>query len=162
MDQAIEFQTRGKICRVHYHHLDHMKKMKVSVVITPLEYETSSQVAVTALRESLAGVNSLPFGLLMILTPLFMQIYVALKIQKSAQQFAQAALHEIEPLQAAADSDQANTKSVVRLIDDFKHAVVDFGNCCWDDNKFAEEIQTGQYRAPEVILMPGYSFSVDI
>uniref|UniRef100_A0A1J3HD97 non-specific serine/threonine protein kinase n=2 Tax=Noccaea caerulescens TaxID=107243 RepID=A0A1J3HD97_NOCCA len=237
--------------------------------------------------------------------------YVALKIQKSAQQFAQAALHEIELLQAAADGDPANTKCVVRLIDDFKHAgpngqhfcmvleflgdsllrlirynhykgmelnkvreickciltgldylhrelrmihsdlkpenillcssidpakdpvrsgvtpilekpegnqngtatlnliekklkrrakravakiserrvsmvgamgeeeassksersldgidmrckVVDFGNACWADKQFAEEIQTRQYRAPEVILKSGYSFSVDM
>ncbi|KAJ4868345.1 Protein kinase superfamily protein [Raphanus sativus] len=43
-------------------------------------------------------------------------------IQKSAQQFAQAALHEIEFLSAAADGDLQNTKCVVRLIDHFKHA----------------------------------------
>lgn len=231
-----------------------------------------------------------------------------MKIQKSAQHFSQAALHEIELLQAAADGDTENTKCVVRLIDDFKHAgpngqhlcmvveflgdsllrlikynrykamelnkvreickciltgldylhrelgmihsdlkpenillcstidaakdpirsgltpilekpegnqngaatmnliekklkrrarravakisgrrvsivglsetptktvrsldgidvkckVVDFGNACWADNKFAEEIQTRQYRAPEVILQSGYSFSVDM
>lgn len=237
-----------------------------------------------------------------------LQTYVALKIQKSALQFAQAALHEIELLQAAADGDPANTKCVVRLIDEFRHAgpngqhlcmvleflgdsllrlikynrykgmgldkvreickciltgldymhrelgiihsdlkpenillcstidpakdpirsgltpilekpegnqngtatmniiekklkrrakraaakisgrrvsivglsetptktkrslngidmrckVVDFGNACWADNKFAEEIQTRHYRAPEVILQSGYSFSVDM
>ncbi|KFK30188.1 hypothetical protein AALP_AA7G229500 [Arabis alpina] len=237
--------------------------------------------------------------------------YVALKIQKSAQQFAQAALHEIEFLSAAADGDVENTKCVVRLIDHFKHTgpngqhlcmvleflgdsllrlirynrykglkldkvreicrciltgldylhrelgmihsdlkpenillcstidsakdpvrsgvtpvlekpegnanggastmnmiekklkrrakravakiserrgsmvgtlgeegssktercldgidmrckVVDFGNACWADKQFAEEIQTRQYRAPEVILKSGYSFSVDM
>ncbi|VVB10175.1 unnamed protein product [Arabis nemorensis] len=237
--------------------------------------------------------------------------YVALKIQKSAQQFAQAALHEIEFLSAAADGDLENNKCVVRLIDHFKHTgpngqhlcmvleflgdsllrlirynrykglkldkvreicrciltgldylhrelgmihsdlkpenillcstidpakdpvrsgltpvlekpegnanggasttnliekklkrrakravakiserrvsmmgttgeetssktarcvdgidmrckVVDFGNACWADKQFAEEIQTRQYRAPEVILKSGYSFSVDM
>ncbi|GAU50994.1 hypothetical protein TSUD_186230 [Trifolium subterraneum] len=40
--------------------------------------------------------------------------------------------------------------------------VVDFGNACWADKPFAEEIQTRQYRAPEVILQAGYSFSVDM
>ena len=40
--------------------------------------------------------------------------------------------------------------------------VVDFGNACWADKKFAEEIQTRQYRAPEVVLHSGYSFSVDM
>ncbi|KAE8707176.1 SRSF protein kinase 1 [Hibiscus syriacus] len=232
--------------------------------------------------------------------------YVALKIQKSAQQFAQAALHEIEVIRSIADGDPSNSKCVVRLIDHFKHTgpngqhlcmvleflgdsllqlirfnrykglelnkvreickcvlialdflhrelgiihtdlkpenvlllstidppkdpirsgltpilerpeggtlnggstmntiekklkqrarraianissrrgsmggealkparcldgidmrckVVDFGNACWADKRFAEEIQTRQYRAPEVILQSGYSFSVDM
>ncbi|KAG8662895.1 hypothetical protein MANES_01G155800v8 [Manihot esculenta] len=48
--------------------------------------------------------------------------YVALKIQKSAVQFAEAALHEIEVLSAIAHGDPSNSKCVVRLIDHFKHA----------------------------------------
>ncbi|KAL6560869.1 hypothetical protein OROHE_006046 [Orobanche hederae] len=48
--------------------------------------------------------------------------YVALKIQKSAPQFAQAALHEIEILSAIAAGDPSNSKSVVRLVDHFKHS----------------------------------------
>lgn len=48
--------------------------------------------------------------------------YVALKIQKSAPEFAQAALHEIELLSAIASGDPSNTKCVVRLVDHFKHA----------------------------------------
>ncbi|XP_059280870.1 uncharacterized protein LOC132034491 isoform X2 [Lycium ferocissimum] len=233
--------------------------------------------------------------------------YVALKIQKSAPQFAQAALHEIEVLSAIADSDPSNSKYVVRLVDHFKHTgpngqhpcmvleflgdsllrlvkynrykgleldkvreickciltgldylhrelgiihtdlklenvlllstinatkdpirsgttpilerpegipnggatmniiekklkqrarraaarisgrrasmggvrggvktnrsldgidlrckVVDFGNACWVDKQFAQEIQTRQYRSPEVILQSGYSFSADM
>ncbi|XP_057542267.1 uncharacterized protein LOC130820774 [Amaranthus tricolor] len=47
--------------------------------------------------------------------------FVALKIQKSAQQFAQAALHEIEILSAIAEGEQSHSKCVVRLIDHFKH-----------------------------------------
>lgn len=45
---------------------------------------------------------------------------------------------------------------------DMRCKVVDFGNACWADKQFAEEIQTRQYRAPEVILKSGYSFSVDM
>ncbi|KAI3956212.1 hypothetical protein MKW98_008730 [Papaver atlanticum] len=45
---------------------------------------------------------------------------------------------------------------------DLRCKVVDFGNACWADQQFAEEIQTRQYRAPEVILGAGYSFSVDM
>ncbi|KAJ8429626.1 hypothetical protein Cgig2_006867 [Carnegiea gigantea] len=48
--------------------------------------------------------------------------YVALKIQKSAPQFAQAALHEIEVLSAIANGDPTNSKYVVQLIDHFKHS----------------------------------------
>lgn len=40
--------------------------------------------------------------------------------------------------------------------------VVDFGNACWEDQQFAEEIQTRQYRAPEVILRSGYSTAADM
>ncbi|KAL8143441.1 hypothetical protein V2J09_016473 [Rumex salicifolius] len=47
--------------------------------------------------------------------------YVALKIQKSAPQFAQAALHEIEILSAITDGDPTNSKCTVQLIDHFKH-----------------------------------------
>ncbi|CAM8905107.1 unnamed protein product [Rhodiola kirilowii] len=48
--------------------------------------------------------------------------YVALKIQKSAAQFAQAALHEIEVLSAVANGDPSNVKCVLHLIDHFKHS----------------------------------------
>ncbi|KAK7309415.1 hypothetical protein RJT34_06123 [Clitoria ternatea] len=45
---------------------------------------------------------------------------------------------------------------------DVRCKIVDFGNACWADKQFAEEIQTRQYRAPEVILKAGYSFSTDM
>ncbi|OAY62985.1 SRSF protein kinase 1-like [Ananas comosus] len=45
---------------------------------------------------------------------------------------------------------------------DLRCKIVDFGNACWGDRQFATEIQTRQYRAPEVILGAGYSFSVDM
>ncbi|KAI9109670.1 hypothetical protein K1719_019300 [Acacia pycnantha] len=45
---------------------------------------------------------------------------------------------------------------------DVRCKIVDFGNACWADKRIAEEIQTRQYRAPEVILQAGYSFSVDM
>lgn len=40
--------------------------------------------------------------------------------------------------------------------------IVDFGNACWVDHHFTEEIQTRQYRAPEVILGCGYNTKADI
>jgi len=51
-----------------------------------------------------------------------LQRFVALKIQKSARDYAQAALHEIELLSAVAKGDPTNSKCVLRLLDHFKHA----------------------------------------
>jgi serine/threonine protein kinase len=51
-----------------------------------------------------------------------LQRFVALKIQKSARDYAQAALHEIELLSAAAKADPTNSKCVLQLLDHFKHA----------------------------------------
>lgn len=48
--------------------------------------------------------------------------YIALKIQKSAPEFAEGALHEIEVLTAIANGDPSNSKCVIRLLDHFKHA----------------------------------------
>lgn len=45
---------------------------------------------------------------------------------------------------------------------DFRCKIVDLGNACWADKQIAEEIQTRQYRAPEVIIQSGYSFPVDM
>jgi serine/threonine-protein kinase SRPK3 len=43
-----------------------------------------------------------------------------------------------------------------------KCKIVDFGNSCWSDQQHAREIQTRQYRAPEVIIGSGYSCSADM
>lgn len=40
--------------------------------------------------------------------------------------------------------------------------LVDFGNACWKTKHFTEDIQTRQYRAPEVILGCGYDAKADI
>lgn len=45
---------------------------------------------------------------------------------------------------------------------DLRCKIVDFGNACWADKQFTDFIQTRQYRAPEIILGAGYSFSVDM
>ncbi|OEL36022.1 Serine/threonine-protein kinase SRPK, partial [Dichanthelium oligosanthes] len=63
--------------------------------------------------------NNLLIGILQLQ---ILQRFVALKIQKSARDYAHAALHEIELLSAAAKADPTNSKCVVRLLDHFKHA----------------------------------------
>jgi serine/threonine protein kinase len=40
--------------------------------------------------------------------------------------------------------------------------VVDLGNACWVDRHFTEDVQTRQYRAPEVTLGAGYGTSADL
>ncbi|KAH0936122.1 hypothetical protein HID58_013239 [Brassica napus] len=62
---------------------------------------------------------------------------------------------------SASGEASSNTERSLDVID-MRCKVVDFGNACWADKMFAEEIQTRQYRAPEVILKSGYSFSVDM
>jgi len=43
-----------------------------------------------------------------------------------------------------------------------KLKVVDLGNACWVNEHFTEEIQTRQYRSPEVIIGAGYDTSADV
>ncbi|XP_028808103.1 SRSF protein kinase 1 [Neltuma alba] len=48
--------------------------------------------------------------------------YVALKIQKSAQRYTEAAMDEIKILKQIAEGDLDDKKSVVKLLDHFKHS----------------------------------------
>lgn len=43
-----------------------------------------------------------------------------------------------------------------------KAVVVDFGNACWTHKHFTDDIQTRQYRAPEVILGAKYDTAADM
>ncbi|XP_061337689.1 uncharacterized protein LOC133284639 isoform X3 [Gastrolobium bilobum] len=45
---------------------------------------------------------------------------------------------------------------------DLKCKLVDFGNACWTYKQFTNDIQTRQYRCPEVILGSKYSISADL
>ncbi|TDH65343.1 hypothetical protein CCR75_003595 [Bremia lactucae] len=40
--------------------------------------------------------------------------------------------------------------------------ICDLGNACWTSKRFTDDIQTRQYRCPEVILHKGYDTSADI
>lgn len=55
----------------------------------------------------------------------------------------------------------------VAELDIFNHPevsfkVVDLGNACWVEKHFSDDIQTRQYRAPEVIIGADYGTSTDI
>ena len=47
-----------------------------------------------------------------------------------------------------------NTKEA--QFDNFKLKIADLGNACWTHHHFQPEIQTRQYRSPEVILGINY------
>ncbi len=47
------------------------------------------------------------------------------------------------------------------LSDDFKIKIADLGNGCWTHHHFQPEIQTRQYRSPEVILGINYNETAD-
>ena len=55
----------------------------------------------------------------------------------------------------------------VKSLDLFSHKdvvykVVDLGNACWTHTHFSDDIQTRQYRSPEVMIGSGYDTSSDI
>ncbi|KPI83201.1 putative serine/threonine-protein kinase putative protein kinase [Leptomonas seymouri] len=48
-------------------------------------------------------------------------------------------------------------------VERFHHVILaDFGNSCWTYKQFTDEVQTRQYRCPEVILGEPYSTPIDI
>ncbi|KAL9252237.1 kinase dsk1-like protein [Drosera capensis] len=56
--------------------------------------------------------------------------YVALKVQKSAQHYTEAAMDEITILKQIADGDPDDTKCVVKLLDHFKHSGANGNHVC--------------------------------
>ncbi|XP_015963514.1 uncharacterized protein LOC107487397 [Arachis duranensis] len=84
-------------------------------------------------------------------------------IEKRLRRRAKRAVAKISEKRSSmgvAGEEQKSTRNIDGI--DMRCKIVDFGNACWADKQFAEEIQTRQYRAPEVILQSGYSFSVDM
>lgn len=81
-------------------------------------------------------------------------------IEKKLKRRARRAVAKISERRASMGGAPKSERNLDGI--DVRCKVVDFGNACWADKQFAEEIQTRQYRAPEVILQSGYSFSVDM
>eukprot|EP01101_Sappina_pedata_P003728 TRINITY_DN1504_c0_g1_i1.p1 TRINITY_DN1504_c0_g1~~TRINITY_DN1504_c0_g1_i1.p1 ORF type:complete len:428 (+),score=133.51 TRINITY_DN1504_c0_g1_i1:38-1285(+) len=57
---------------------------------------------------------------------------------------------------------EANVGDKFIVPDCLKIKIVDLGNACWVDKHFTTDIQTRQYRAPEVILGSKYDTTVDL
>lgn len=81
------------------------------------------------------------------------------KLKKKAKR-ARARISERRGVMLEAPARERTRRSLEGI--DFRCKIVDFGNACWADKQFAEEIQTRQYRSPEVIIGSGYSFPADI
>lgn len=69
-------------------------------------------------------------------------------------------------LQKTSDEMQRLCDEVIKM-DLFNHTnveykIADLGNACWVDKHFSDEIQTRQYRSPEVIIGTGYHTSADM
>lgn len=61
--------------------------------------------------------------------------------------------------------DQERKSNALLLEKEYLHAnvkIVDLGNACWTHKHFTDDIQTRQYRAPEVLLGAKYDTSADI
>mmetsp|Transcript_38712 Transcript_38712/g.34412 ORF Transcript_38712/g.34412 Transcript_38712/m.34412 type:complete len:242 (+) Transcript_38712:2-727(+) len=50
----------------------------------------------------------------------------------------------------------------IRLDEDIRIKIVDFGNACWTDKHFTDNIQTREYRSPEAIIGAPYKANTDI
>ncbi|XP_009415298.2 uncharacterized protein LOC103996168 [Musa acuminata AAA Group] len=54
------------------------------------------------------------------------------------------------------------TRKRLAMEADLRCKIVDFGNACWTYKQFTSDIQTRQYRCPEVIIGSKYSTSADM
>jgi serine/threonine-protein kinase SRPK3 len=63
--------------------------------------------------------------------------------------------------QASKRGNRSNRQQLLASIE-LKCKLVDFGNACWTYKQFTNDIQTRQYRCPEVILGSKYSTSADL
>ncbi|GMH14933.1 hypothetical protein Nepgr_016774 [Nepenthes gracilis] len=85
-------------------------------------------------------------------------------IEKKLKRRAKRAVAGISVRRVSMGGALVETPKPQRSVDgiDLRCKIVDFGNACWIDKQIMEEIQTRQYRAPEVILQSGYSSSADL
>lgn len=88
--------------------------------------------------------------------------------QQSGQQASTAGVPST-PAPASAPAAQQEVlvyeSRVLQTVEDLltaKAVVVDFGNACWTHKHFTDDIQTRQYRSPEVILGAKYDTAADM
>jgi len=68
---------------------------------------------------------------------------------------------DLSLLQVPEDS-SIDSKSAPVVNENIKVKIADLGNACWIHKHFSTEIQTRQYRGPEVILGISYNYTADV
>jgi len=62
-------------------------------------------------------------------------------------------------------TEERGPRNTTKLDNEYRHAklkIVDLGNACWTYKHFTDDIQTRQYRAPEVLIGASYDTSADM
>uniref|UniRef100_A0A7N0VD67 non-specific serine/threonine protein kinase n=1 Tax=Kalanchoe fedtschenkoi TaxID=63787 RepID=A0A7N0VD67_KALFE len=83
------------------------------------------------------------------------------KILKKAKRAAQTCPEKEASSEAELNPRQSTRKKLVAALD-CSGKLVDFGNACWTHKQFTNDIQTREYRCPEVLLGSKYSTSADM
>jgi serine/threonine protein kinase len=65
-------------------------------------------------------------------------------------------------LQSSPTKSNGTAVSMLERYRDIEVKIADLGNACWVDHHFTSDIQTRQYRSPEVIIGASYDTSTDI
>lgn len=68
----------------------------------------------------------------------------------------------VSPVSGARKTGQTLGNHRIDITPDIRVKIADLGNACWVDRHFTDDIQTRQYRAPEVILGASYNAKVDV
>jgi serine/threonine protein kinase len=72
---------------------------------------------------------------------------------------------EVEAMDDAQPAEERAPRNTAKLDNEYRHArlkIVDLGNACWTYKHFTDDIQTRQYRAPEVLVGAPYDTSADM
>ncbi|GLJ05217.1 hypothetical protein SUGI_0013940 [Cryptomeria japonica] len=84
-----------------------------------------------------------------------------IKISGSKKSLDDSATHDSKNNRHIRKSSRSTRQKLLESLD-LKCKLVDFGNACWTYKQFTSDIQTRQYRCPEVLLGSKYSTSADI
>jgi serine/threonine-protein kinase SRPK3 len=89
-------------------------------------------------------------------------IHTDLKPENLALQAPSRVVHAIMHGQPVGDDGGADEGWLKEVLKNPNIRIVDFGNACWTHKHFTDDIQTTQYRAPEVIIRSGYGTPCDM